>query len=98
MKQWAHCAAHISSTWIAGLAGSLTVYICIVEVRYNTRLPVFWVALKSGGLTDGHKRPQVDSFLSSEGWENTVYAHYMDCSNTYYGKVNTTQLCLAFIA
>lgn len=79
------------------LAGSLTVYICIVEVRYNTRLPVYWAALKSGRLTDGHKRPQVDSFLSSEGRENAVYAHYTDCSNTYYGKVNTTQLYLAFI-
>lgn len=87
VKQWAHCAAHISST---ELAGSLTGYICIVEVRYDTRLPVFWVALQSGGLTDGHKRPQVDSFLSSEGRENTVYAHYMDSANTYYGKMNTT--------
>lgn len=51
----------------AVLSGSLTVYICIVEVRYNTRLPVFWVALKRSGLTDGRKRPQVDSFLKSKG-------------------------------
>lgn len=37
-----------SSTWrwSAALAGRLAVYICIVEVRYNTRLPVFYTAIK----------------------------------------------------
>lgn len=101
MKQWAHCAAPLSgsSTWIAVLVGSLTVYICIAEVRYNTRLSVFWVALKRGRLTDGHRL--IPFFKAKDGEKNAVNAHYNRLVGHLLllqgGKVDTTQLFAAFI-
>lgn len=54
----AHLMDSSSWSWKAALAGSLTVYICIVEVRYNTRLTVFYTAIK--GLWDKEADRQVD--------------------------------------
>lgn len=63
VTQWAHCAAPapgcVSSAGAAALVGTLTVCICIAEVRNNTRFPVLGCTEES----QADRWPQVGSFL-----------------------------------
>lgn len=100
VKQRAHCAAPLSvtSTWIAVLVGSLTVYICIAEVRYNTRFLVFWVALKRTRLKEAHRL--FPFFKAKEGGKRCLCSlqrlveHLLLLQS---GKVDTTQVILLFL-